>query len=224
MWNIRQRMDNKFCCCPSTLADEARRDLFSSRLGGAGLRTDAVFSSPLHSALRLDKLADLRIGGKLLTSWQKRKFEKFLNWIFLDKQDLTIPYCIELLVGGGTQHLPEHSSLKPICFAANGFHFKLLLSIIMEIWINKTLQRMELVLLLFPSKAYIACPVFAEFSSIWQNCNLASELFNLSSFYNNSSKFKIRKVVVCSISICVCKVCAEEEGRGEGGRNEVYMK
>ena len=84
---------------------------------------------------------------------------------------------------------------------------------------------MELVLLLFPSKAYIACPVCAEFSSRWQNCNLALELFNLSSFYNNPSKFKIRKVVVCSISICVCKVCAGE-GRGEvgGGRNEVYMK
>ena len=175
VWNVKYqtkiRMDNKFCCCPFTLADEARRDLFSSRLGGAGLRTDAVFSSPLHSALRLDKLADLRIGGKLLTSWQKRKFEKFLNWIFLDKQDLTIPYCIELLAGGGTQHLPEHSSLKPICFSANGFHFKLLLSIIMEIWINKTLQRMELVLLLFPSQAYTSVHNYSTYPMLLHKCS-----------------------------------------------------
>ena len=44
---------------------------------------------------------DFRIVRKLLTTWQKRKFEKFLNWIFRDKHKLKYydsqKFCIFLL-------------------------------------------------------------------------------------------------------------------------------
>ena len=44
---------------------------------------------------------DFRIVRKLLTTWQKRKFEKFLNWIFRDKHKLKYydsqNFCIFLL-------------------------------------------------------------------------------------------------------------------------------